>query len=360
MRKIGIIGLPQAGKSSLFQVLTHQRVARARTARPEAHLGVVEVPDPRLARLAAIYNSERTVPAQMEFTDIHGNILEVARGGQQLKLLREVDGLAHVVRAFDNEGISHAAGGIDPRRDIENVELELMLSDLELIEKRLERVEHEQKKTRSEGLKKEQQVLKYLQKALEKQTPLREIELDKSSELITRGFMLLSAKPILFVINLGDGDTFSIDEAEARYGLDKMGHYTHSKVTAFCGKIESEIAELKEAEAAEFLADFGLKESGVIRIIRASYKLMGLISFLTAGKKEVRAWSIPGGTLAAKAAGVIHTDIEKGFIKAEIVQYEDLIAASNMAGARSRGTVKLEGKNYIVQDGDIVDFRHNR
>ena len=173
MRKIGIIGLPQVGKSSLFQVLTHQRVAHARAARPEAHLGVVEVPDPRLARLAAIYNSERTVPAQMEFTDIHGNILEVARGGQQLRLLREVDGLAHVVRAFDNEGIPHAAGGIDPRRDIENVELELMLSDLELIEKRLERVEHERKKIRSEDLKKEQQVLKYLQKALEKQTPLR-------------------------------------------------------------------------------------------------------------------------------------------------------------------------------------------
>ena len=360
MRKIGIIGLPHTGKSSLFQVLTHQRVAHAGAARPETHLGVVEVPDLRLANLAALYKSKRTVPAQLEFADIHGSVLEVARGGQQLKLLREVDGLAHVVRAFDNQSVPHAAGSIDPRRDIENVELELILSDLALIEKRLERVKRERKKIRSPKLEREQQVLGRLLEVLEKQTPLREVELDEPSERITRGFMLLSAKPMLFVVNLGDEDASAIDEAEARYGLSAVKHRIQTTVTAFCGKIESEIAELEDAEAAEFLADFGLKESGVSRMIRASYGLMGLISFLTAAEKEAHAWSVPRGTSAVKAAGAVHTDIEKGFIRAEIVRYEDLMVAGNMAAARSKGTVKLEGKEYVIQDGEVIDFRHNR
>ena len=360
MRKIGIIGLPQAGKSSLFQVLTHRTVAHAGAAKPEAHLGVVSVPDARLDRLAALFKPKRTVRAHLEFADIHGSVIDVARGETQLSLLREVDGLAHVVRAFEDASVPHAAGSVDPSRDIENVELELMLSDLALIEKRLARLGRDLKKVRNPELEREDRLLVRLRDSLEKQTPLREVELDEGDDRIARGFMFLSAKPMLFVVNLGDEDAAAIEQAETRYELGSLKHRVRTAVSAFCGKIESEIAELEDEEAKEFLASFGLKESGVSRLLHASYDLMGLISFFTTDGGEARAWSVPRGTTAVKAAGAVHTDMEKGFIRAELVGFEDLAAAGTMAEARSRGTVKIEGKEYVVEDGQVIHFRHSR
>ncbi|MCZ6514324.1 MAG: redox-regulated ATPase YchF, partial [Acidobacteria bacterium] len=348
MRKIGIIGLPQAGKSSLFQVLTRRKADVSGAGKPEARLGVVEVPDVRLTRLAEIFQPKKNVPTQLEFVDIQGNINEVTRGGTQLSVLREVDGLAHVVRAFRDENIPHSSGSVNPKRDIENVELELILSDLLLIEKRLERLERDIKKIKNPALEAEQTLLIRLREALEKETPLREITLEEREEHRVRGFTFLSAKPELLVLNLGDEEAGEMEEAETRYELADLKHRTGTAVTAFCGKIEAELAELSDTEAAELMADFGLKESGVARAIRACYDLMNLITFFTAGGEEQRAWSVPRGTTALKAAGTVHTDMEKGFIRAEVVGFDDLMDAGSLAEARSRGTMRLEGKTYQV------------
>ena len=366
MRKIGIIGLPQAGKSSLFQVLTRRKADMSGAGKLEAKLGVVKVPDPRLARLAEMFKPKKNVPTQLEFVDIQGNINEVTRGGTQLSVLREVDGLAHVVRAFRDENIPHSPGStssvdsVNPKRDIENVELELMLSDLALIEKRLERLEREIKKIKNPALEAEQTLLIRLGEALEKETPLREVTLDEREERMVRGFTFLSAKPELLVLNLSDEEAGEIEEAETRYELAGLKHRAGTAVTAFCGKIEAELAELSDAEAAELMVDFGLKESGVARAIRACYDLMNLITFFTAGGEEQRAWSVPRGTTALKAAGTVHTDMEKGFIRAEVVGFDDLMDAGSLAEARSRGTMRLEGKTYEIRDGDITHFRHSR
>ena len=360
MRKIGIVGLSQVGKSSLFQVLTHQKVSGTAARRPEAHLGVVAVPDIRLDRLAVWFKPKRTVVAQLEFVDIHGSLIEVARGGPQLSLLREVDGFAHVVRAFSDERVPHSAGSIDLRRDVESVELELILSDLGLIEKRLERVERDLKKMWNPDLEKEQALLARLRQGLEKQTPIREISLDEASARMSRGFMFLSAKPMLVVVNLGDEEAAEMDKTESHFGMADLARRPQTSVSAFCGKIEAEMAELTDPEAQEFLTSFGLKESGISRLIRASYELLGLISFFTTDGGENRAWSVPRGTRAVKAAGTVHSDMEKAFIRAEIINFADLEAAGSFAEARRRGTVRLEGKDYRIQDGEVIHFRHSR
>ena len=360
MRKIGIIGLPQAGKSSLFQVLTRRKAEVSGAGKPEARLGVVKVPDVRLDRLAEMFQPKKNVPTQLEFTDIQGNINEVTRGGTQLSVLREADGLAHVVRAFRDENIPHSAGSVNPKRDIESVELELILSDLVLIEKRLERLERDIKKIKNPALEAEQTLLIRLREALEKETPLREITLEEREEYMVRGFTFLSAKPELLVLNLGDEEAGEMEEAETRYELANLKHRAGTAVTAFCGKIEAELAELSDTEAAELMVDFGLKESGVARAIRACYDLMNLITFFTAAGEEQRAWSVPRGTTALKAAGTVHTDMEKGFIRAEVVGFDDLMDAGSLAEARSRGTMRLEGKTYQVRDGDIIHIRHSR
>ena len=360
MRKIGIVGLSQVGKSSLFQVLTHRKVSGTAARRPEARLGVVAVPDIRLHRLAVWFKPKRTVAAQLEFVDIHGSVIDVARGDPQLSLLREVDGFAHVVRAFRDERVPHSVGSIDPKRDIESVELELILSDLGLIEKRLERVDHDLKKMRNPDLEKEYALLSRLRQALEKQTPLRETSLDEASARMSRGFMFLSAKPTLVVVNLGDEEAAEMDQSESHFGMADLAHRPQTAVSAFCGKIEAEMAELTDEEAKEFLASFGLKESGISRLIRASYELLGLISFFTTDGGENRAWSVPQGTPAVKAAGAVHSDMEKAFIRAEVVTFDDLEAAGSFAEARHRGTVRLEGKDYMIQDGEVIHFRHGR
>jgi GTP-binding protein YchF len=319
----------------------------------------VRVPDPRLDRLSAMYSPKKTVYASIEYVDTPGSIIELARTGAQTASLREMDALAHVLRAFEDESTPPLGGGLDPRRDAENVDLELILSDLAVAEKRMERLEKDIKKQKNPGLEKEYHVLQTAKAALEKQTPLREVAFEAEEERIIRGFTFLSLKPMLYVLNVGEADaarTSAPGEVAARAGLESR---LKTAVAAICGKVEAELAELAEAEAAEFLASYGLRESAVERLVRSSYQLLGLISFFTVGEDECRAWTIRAGTTAFGAAGEVHTDIQKGFIRAEVVKYEALIAAGSLTEARNRAELRLEGKEYVVADGEVVHFRHS-
>lgn len=357
--RIGIVGLPLTGKTTLFRILTHVHGSGLGSARPEAHVGVVRVPDARLERLVEMYPGRKAVHATVEYMDTPGSIIALARAGAQSQLLRELGGLAHVVRAFEDEALPPEGGCVNPQRDIESVELELILSDLGVVEKRLERLERDLKKQKNPALEKEQQVLQTCKAALDKQKPLREVELKPEEELAIRGFTFLSQKPMLYVLNFGESDagrTEAAQEFAADAGLKKRAR---TGVTAVCGKLESELAELNDAEAAEFLASYGLRESGVERVIHSSYRLLGLVSFFTIGEQECRAWTVRVGTSAWEAAGVVHTDFQRGFIRAEVVKFEDLVAAGSLAEARTHALLKLEGKEYVVHDGDVVYFRHS-
>jgi hypothetical protein len=272
--------------------------------------------------------------------------------------LREADALAHVVRLFQDPAIPHD-GPIDPMRDIESVEIELILNDLEQLSKRIERLEKDLKKKKEPQLEAELAVVQRCRQALEAETPLRELEFTPAEEKMITGFMLLSQKPMLYVLNLGDEEVAEIDHVVEKYKLQKLTTKPHTAVVPFCGKIEAELAELSDAEAAEMMSAYGLKESGRDRLIQASYRLLGLISFLTCGEPECRAWTIERGMTAPQAAGAIHSDIERGFIKADVVNWENLLAAGSFAAAKEKAQVKLEGKEYIVQDGDVILFRHS-
>jgi hypothetical protein len=358
MLKMGIVGLARVGKTTLFRILTHAHGSGLGSGRPEAHLGVVRVPDPRLDRLAEMYPGHKTVHATVEYVDTPGSVIELARTGTQSQTLRELDALAHVLRAFEDEAIPAEGGSVDPGRDIENVELELILSDLGVVEKRLERLAKDLKKQKNPALEKEYEVLQACRGALEKQTPLREVSLGAEEERAVRGFTFLSLKPMLYVLNLGEQDaarTAAAEQLVAQVGLKPR---PHTAVTAVCGKLEAELAELSDADAAEFLASYGFKERSVSRLIRAGYQLLGLISFFTTDGNECRAWTIRAGTTAHDAAGAIHSDIQRGFIRAEVVRFDDLATAGSLAEARNRALLKLEGKEYVVHDGEVVHFRH--
>jgi GTP-binding protein YchF len=358
MLKIGIVGLAQVGKTTLFRILT-QAHADLSPGRPETHVGVAHVPDQRLDRLTDIYRPKKRVCAGVEYVDTPGNVIEIARTGSQAQTLREAAALAHVVRTFEDPAIPVPGGSLDPRRDIENIELEFILSDLAQAEKRLERVEKDIKKQKNPALEQEEHVLQACKAALEKQVPLREARLSAEDERAIRGFTFLSLKPMLYVLNLGETDAGHADAAE-QFALEAgLRQRPHTSVVAVCGKVEAELVELPEPDASEFLASYGLKESAISRLIRASYRLLGLISFFTVGEDECRAWTISAGSSALEAAGEIHSDIKRGFIRAEVVKYEDLIAAGSLAEARSRGQLRLEGKDYVVQDGEVVHFRHS-
>ncbi len=360
MLRIGIVGLDQVGKTTLFTILTRAHGGTAAAGRKfEAHLGVIHVPDARLGRLSEMYQPQKTVYASVEYVDTPGSVIELARTGSQAQTLREVNALVHVVRAFADDAVPAPEGSVNPRRDIENVELELILSDLAVIEKRLERLEKDVKKQKNPPLEKENQVLLRAKTALEKQMPLREISLDAEEERAIKGFTFLSQKPVLYVLNLGENDAAQTDASEAFAREAGLKQRAHTAVSAVCGKVEAELAELPDSEAAEFLASYGLKESAIARLIRASYNLLGLISFFTVGEDECRAWTIRSGATAYEAAGEIHTDIQKGFIRAEAVTYDDLLAAGSLGEARNRGTLRLEGKEYVVHDGEIMHFRHS-
>ena len=358
MLRIGIVGLAQAGKTTLFEILTRTHGSGHGLGRSEARVGVVRVPDARLDRLSEMFHPQKTIYATIEYVDTPGSIIELARTGLQSQNLRELDALVHVVRAFQEEAAAEG-GVVNPQRDIEDVDLELVLSDLAVVEKRVERLEKDVKKQKNPSLERELEVLKVCKATLEKQIPLREASLPPEDERVIRGFTFLSLKPTLYVLNLGEKDAARANAAEQFAVEAGLKQRPNTAVTAICGKVEAELAELSDSEAAEFLASYDLEESAISRLIHASYQLLGLISFFTVGDDECRAWTIRTGTSALEAAGEIHTDIQRGFIRAEVVKFEDLVAAGSFAEARVRAQLKLEGKDYIVHDGEVVHFRHS-
>jgi ribosome-binding ATPase len=357
--KTGIIGLPQVGKTSLFQILTKAHLSPQTNPR-EAHIGVAKVPDDRLDRLAALYNPKKLTHTSVEYVDVGAIGQEALKDNAYAAHLRNVDALAHVLRAFEDPAVP-LLHSIDPLRDAKNVEFDLMISDLGQIEKRLERLEKDLKKMRTAELEKEFELLKRAKVQLESEKPLREMELTAEEKKRIRGFMFLSEKPILYVLNIGESMQLGkdLEEAVSKYKLAEIASRPNAAATAICGKVEAELAEMPDADAAEFLASYGLHESGLTRLIRTTYKLLGVISFFTAGEDECRAWQVPANSRAQEAAGAIHSDLEKHFIRAETIRWDQLLEAGSEANARAKGTLRLEGKDYIVQDGDVMHIRHS-
>jgi GTP-binding protein YchF len=360
MLRAGLIGFSSTGKTALFQLLTSAREAHRLAGKSEANVGVSRVPDERLDRLTALFNPRKHVPATVEFADIAG--VGGARSGAQALLdvaaFRNADALLHVVRLFLDPAVAHPAGSVDPARDVRAMEDELILADLGVVERRLERLERDLRKGHTPELKKEQDVLVRCRAALEEGRPLRALDLELEDTKRLRGFQFLSAKPLLLVLNLDEADLAKADQAVSLAGLKGFMSGAATRTVPICAKIELEIAQLEPADAQAFMADLGLRESGLDRVIRASYDLLGYISFFTVGEDECRAWSIPRNTPAQLAAGEIHTDIQRGFIRAEVVRYEHLLARGSLAHCREHGELRLEGKEYIVLDGDVINFRH--
>jgi GTP-binding protein YchF len=359
--KTGIIGLPQVGKTSLFGILTKAHLSEQAYSNPrEAHIGVAKVPDERLDKLAALYDPKKLTHASVEYVDVGAIGQEALKETAYIGHLRNVDALIHVVRAFEDPAIPHV-GAIDPLRDIKNVEFDLMVSDLGQIEKRLERLEKDLKKMRTPDLEKENELLIKAKAHLETEKPLREMEMTADDKKRLRGFMFLSEKPILYVLNIGESAELGkdLEAAVAKYKLTEVASRPNAGASAICGKVEAELAQMSDEDAAEFLGSYCLTESGLSRLIRTSYRLLGLISFFTAGEDECRAWTVPANSRAVNAAGAIHSDLEKHFIRAETIRWDQLLEAGSEANARSKGTLRLEGKEYIVQDGDVMHIRHS-
>ena len=354
--KTAIIGLPMTGKTSLFTILTgvHQETRLGSTA---VRTGIAKVPDPRLDELARIFEPPKITHATVEYLDMPSISKENLRDPAYVASLRVADAFAQVLRVFADETVPHEKGSVDAMRDLEDVEVELALSDLVVVEKRLERLEKDRKKIKDPNLDREAALLEKCKALLEANTPLRQLELDAEDEKRIRGFQFLSQKPMLWVLNIGESDAPRLHEVEAEWRA-RLGSRPHTAVTAVCGKIEAELAELPPEEAADYLASYGLKESGLVRLISATYALLGLMSFLTAGETEVRAWTIPMESTAVKAAGAIHSDFEKKFIRAEVVNWKNLIDLGGYPGVREKGLLRLEGKEYIVKDGDVLVIRH--
>ena len=359
--KTGIIGLPQVGKTSLFGILTKAKLSEQAYANPrEAHVGVAKVPDDRLDRLASLFSPKKLTHASVEYVDVGAIGQDALKETAYIGHLRTVDALAHVVRAFEDPAIPHV-GSIDPLRDIKNVEFDLMVSDLGQIEKRLERLEKDLKKMRSPELEKEFDLLKRAKAHVESERPLREMEMTPEDKKRLRGFMFLSEKPILYVLNVSEAPELGkeLENAVGRFKLSEVASRPNAGATAICGRVEAELAEMSDSDAAEFLSSYGLKESGLVRLVSTTYALLGLISFFTVGEDECRAWTIPVHTRAVEAAGAIHSDLEKHFIRAETIRWDQLLEAGSEANARARGILRLEGKEYIVQDGDVLHIRHS-
>jgi GTP-binding protein YchF len=356
--KTAIIGLPMTGKTSLFTILTgvHQETRIGSTA---ARTGVARVPDARLDALARLFEPKKTTYATVEYVDMPSISKESLRDPSYLASLRVVDAFAHVLRLFADETVPHEKGSVDPRRDLEDVETELILSDLVVVEKRLERLDKDRKKIKNPELDREFELLQKCKAALEENKPLRELPIDAEDEKRIRGFQFLSQKPMLYVLNLGEDDASRLHERETAYREGPLKGRPHTEVTAVCGKIEAELAELPREEQRDYLASYGLRESGLERLISATYSLLGLMSFLTAGEDECRAWTIPAQSTAVKAAGAIHSDFEKKFIRAEVVNWKTIVDLGGYSGARDKGQLRLEGKEYIVKDGDVLVIRHS-
>src|SRR5499433_1008907 len=359
--KTGIIGLPRVGKSSLFRILTKAQLSEHAFANPrEAHVGVAKVPDDRLDRLAALYKPKKLVHASVEYVDVGAIGQDALKESAYIGHLRQVDALAHVVRVFDDPAIPHV-GQIDPLRDIKNVEFDLIVSDLGQVEKRLERLEKDLKKMKNAELERENDLLLRAKVHLEKELPLREMEIAADDEKRIRGFMFLSQKPVLYVLNVNESSALGADleSAAQKFNLKELASRKDAGVTAICGKVEAELADMSDEEAQEFLSSYGLKESGLTRLIRKTYELLGVISFFTIGEDECRARTVPRNSRAQAAAGAIHSDLEKHFIRAETIHWDKLLESGSEANARAKGLLRLEGKDYIVQDGDVMHIRHS-
>ncbi len=356
--KTAIIGLATVGKSALFQVMTGS-AAPAPAGRPEPRLGIARVPDPRLERLAQMYHPKKVTPATIEYVDVPGVAKGEGSALVDLPALRGVDALVHVVRAFESDLAPHPEGSVDPLRDAGMLDLELILADLGLVERRLERLEANIKKGNKAEDVAERELFVRLKSGLESERPMRELELSDEERRRLRNYAFLSEKPVLLVVNLGEDALRDAAAYLERSGLQRFAARPGFAMCAVSAQVEAELAQLAPEDARAFRDDLGLTEPGLDRVVRTSYALLGLISFLTAGEDECRAWTIRRGTKAQQAAGEIHSDIERGFIRAEVVAYDDLIAAGSLGACRDKGTLRLEGKEYLVRDGDVINFRFN-
>ena len=354
--KTGIIGLPQVGKTSLFRILTKVNLSEQAYSNPrEAHIGVAKVPDERLDKLAALYNPKKLTHASVEYVDVGAIGQDALKETAYIGHLRQVDALIHVLRAFENDAIPHV-GPIDPLRDIKNVEFDLMVSDLGQIEKRLERLEKDLKKMKTPELEKENELLIKAKAHLETEKPLREMEMTPEDKKRIRGFMFLSEKPMLYVLNIGESTQLGkdLEAAVAKYNLTEVAARPNAGASAICGKVEAELAEMSDEDAAEFLGSYGLTESGLSRLIRKSYHLLGLISFFTAGEDECRAWTIPAEHASAERRGGDSLRSGKAFHPRRDDSLGSVAGSGLRGERRAKGTLRLEGKDYIVQDGDVM------
>jgi len=357
--RIGLFGFPRTGKSTLFHLLTGTEMAPHRTGRGEAQIGVSRVPEARLDGLAKIYDPKKYTQATIEYLDLPAMEKGQAADVLPLDQLRTADALAHVVRGFEDDAIPHSEGTVDPLRDVATMETEFLLADHSIAERRLEKLRLQAQKTARDEDKKELELMQKVVEHLEREVPLRNVEFDDAEKLRLRGYTFLSRKPLLIVVNAGEDAAGKLGDGAAAFGLEEFATHPATEVTALSAKIEAEISDLEEADRAAFMEDLGIGEPALARMIRASYRLLGVISFFTAGESEVRAWTIPEAMTARGAAGTIHSDMERGFIRAEVIAFDDLIEVGSWPGGREKGTLRLEGREYVVKDGDVILFRFN-